>query len=220
MEEVRLVVEKGKTQGRTFQLRSEETVIGRRQDCDLRIASSEVSRRHCLLSLQDGFVRVEDLDSVNGTFINGKRVQGKHILRPGDRLDVGPVRFVVEYELTQEALDRLEQEAAGATTSDSVMEVVPLTEDDEATTAYVVGDKDEEPLEALPMDEETELAAVQPAGDEDLPEAAPATSEDDEPIPVLDEFDEGADWELPQSHELRNLLSQIDPEPRQKPNPE
>src|SRR5207244_4199000 len=82
---------------------SEETIVGRRRDCDLRIRSSEVSRRHCLLSFQDGVLHVEDLDSVNGTFVNGVRVSGRQVVRPGDRLDVGPIQFLVEYALSREA---------------------------------------------------------------------------------------------------------------------
>src|SRR5581483_7597979 len=107
--EVRLIVERGKTQKATYRLQPGQTVIGRRQDCDLRIVSSEVSRRHCALTVAGDHVKVEDLDSVNGTFVNGTRVVGKQVIRPNDRLEVGPVRFVVKYEVSKEVLNRLEQ---------------------------------------------------------------------------------------------------------------
>src|SRR4051812_4473060 len=99
--DVRLVVEKGAARSRAIRLHSEETIVGRRHGCDLRIPSASVSRRHCLLSFRDGFLSVEDLLSANGTYLNGERVAGKQVVRPGDRLDVGPVTFVVEYQLTQ-----------------------------------------------------------------------------------------------------------------------
>ena len=56
----------------------------------------------------DGLVRVEDLESVNGTFINGTRIHGLEILRPGDRLGLGPVTFVVEYDMTPKTQQRLD----------------------------------------------------------------------------------------------------------------
>src|ERR1700746_1475281 len=111
--DVRLVLEQGSSRKRHVRLHSSETIVGRRHDCDLRIKSAEVSRRHCLLTFHDGCLRVEDLDSVNGTFLNGSRVVGKQVVRPGDYLEIGPARFLVEYEITQDALDRLEHAGDG-----------------------------------------------------------------------------------------------------------
>src|SRR5262245_56303103 len=67
----------------------------------------EVSRRHCVVRVRDGYVTVRDLKSSNGTQLNGEEVEGEQVVRPGDRLRVGPVTFVVEYQLTPEAIDRL-----------------------------------------------------------------------------------------------------------------
>src|SRR5439155_13231861 len=92
--DVRLVVKKGAESKRTLRLKSEETIVGRRKDCDLKIRSSEVSRRHCLLCYQDGVLFVEDLDSVNGTYLNGQRVAGREAVRPGDELEIGPIHLV------------------------------------------------------------------------------------------------------------------------------
>jgi pSer/pThr/pTyr-binding forkhead associated (FHA) protein len=94
---VKLLVQQNGKPAQAFRLRSEETIVGRRRGCDVRIPSDAVSRRHCLVSVREGTVMVEDLASVNGTFVNGKRVDGKQLLYPGDRLEVGPVTFLVEY---------------------------------------------------------------------------------------------------------------------------
>src|SRR5208282_2646842 len=126
--EVRLVMESGGSRKRALRLRSAETIIGRRHDCDLRIKSAEVSRRHCLVSIHDGYVTVEDLDSVNGTFLNGKRVLAKQTVRPGDYLEIGPARFVVEYEITQETLEQIDQVAQD---EEEPVEVLPLAEEEE-----------------------------------------------------------------------------------------
>jgi pSer/pThr/pTyr-binding forkhead associated (FHA) protein len=73
------------------------TVIGRREDCDLRIPLGEVSRKHCRLIKDGDVVRLEDLGSSNGTYHNGQRVQ-EAVLTPGDNVQVGPVTFVVQID--------------------------------------------------------------------------------------------------------------------------
>lgn len=76
-----------------------ETVIGRSTDCNLKIASTQVSRRHCRIVVNDAGVFVEDLCSANGTFLDGQRLlPNQSTLAPaGSQLVVGPATFVVEY---------------------------------------------------------------------------------------------------------------------------
>jgi pSer/pThr/pTyr-binding forkhead associated (FHA) protein len=80
---------------RTFPITRDVTVIGRREDCDLRIPLGDVSRKHCRLIVDGELIRVEDLGSSNGTYRNGERVQQTD-LSAGDTLQVGPVVFVVQ----------------------------------------------------------------------------------------------------------------------------
>jgi hypothetical protein len=101
--DVMLIIEKGKAPAKKIRVRRQATVIGRRRDCDLCIPSAEVSRRHCVLHCQDGYVTVEDLDSVNGTLLNGARIGSKEVVYPGDRLAIGPMNFTVQYQLSQSA---------------------------------------------------------------------------------------------------------------------
>lgn len=77
----------------------QETVIGRSTDCNLKIASTQVSRRHCRIVVNDAGVFVEDLCSANGTFLDGQRLlPNQSTLAPaGSQLVVGPATFVVEY---------------------------------------------------------------------------------------------------------------------------
>jgi pSer/pThr/pTyr-binding forkhead associated (FHA) protein len=104
---VRLVIERDRQRVRVIHLKPPEAVLGRGSGNTVRIPSAEVSRKHCRLQLRDGVVTVEDLESVNGTYLNGQLVVGQALVRPGDQLGVGPVCFVVEYEPTPEALGRL-----------------------------------------------------------------------------------------------------------------
>jgi pSer/pThr/pTyr-binding forkhead associated (FHA) protein len=71
-------------------------VIGRAKDCAISIADARLSRRHSELRCQGRQVTVSDLGSVNGTFVNGKRIQEAHPLKDGDRLRVGPFEFLFE----------------------------------------------------------------------------------------------------------------------------
>jgi len=213
--DVRLVVKKGASPGRALRLKSEETIVGRRKDCDLRIRSAEVSRRHCLLSFQDGVLHVEDLDSVNGTFLNKQRVSGRLIARPGDELEIGPIRFVVQYKLSREASSRLAQEEAADEGAIQELDALPLAEDEAGAGPFDFAAEEE--LDALPLaEEDTELAQPSP-GTKKPVEALPA-DDDDEPIPVADDVLEGKDWNMPQSNELRDILTQMD-EPKGKRRP-
>ncbi|MBU0616582.1 MAG: FHA domain-containing protein [Planctomycetes bacterium] len=81
---------------REFPLTSKKAILGRRPDCDLRIPTRDVSRRHCEIGPGEkrSELIVRDLGSSNGTFVNDKRI-AETKLNPGDRLTVGPVTFVV-----------------------------------------------------------------------------------------------------------------------------
>lgn len=66
-------------------LRKDITVIGRRDDCDVRIDFQGVSKRHCVIVRTDGLLVLRDLASTNGTKVNGQRVRWAAIL-PNDRV--------------------------------------------------------------------------------------------------------------------------------------
>ena len=82
---------------REFPLAGEKTVLGRRQDCQLRIPTKDVSRQHCALLLDGDKLVAKDLGSSNGTYVNGKRIAEAE-LKAGDRLRLGPVTFVVQID--------------------------------------------------------------------------------------------------------------------------
>lgn len=84
---------------RSFSVTRDITVIGRREDCDLRIPLGEISRKHCRLVREADVLRLEDLGSSNGTYHNGQRVQ-EATLGPGDSVQVGPVVFVLQVDGT------------------------------------------------------------------------------------------------------------------------
>jgi adenylate cyclase len=80
-------------------LLKKKLLVGRRRDsCDIAIEFPNVSSRHCELELQDGYWLVRDLNSSNGTKVNGIRVRAKWIL-PGDELAVARHRYKIEYHV-------------------------------------------------------------------------------------------------------------------------
>jgi hypothetical protein len=70
--------------GRHTRLEAADTVVGRGAECRLRLTDGHVSRRHALVALRGGAVWVQDLQSSNGTFVNGERVIGACRLFHGD----------------------------------------------------------------------------------------------------------------------------------------
>jgi pSer/pThr/pTyr-binding forkhead associated (FHA) protein len=69
--------------------------VGRATGADFIVDAALVSRVHCRLTARaDGALEVRDLESTNGTFVNGERVKTAR-LKPGDRLQVGRLELVV-----------------------------------------------------------------------------------------------------------------------------
>src|SRR5437763_7551700 len=111
--DVQFVVEHGALSGHAFRMRAPEMLVGRKKGCGLRIPSAAVSREHCRLQFVEGVLTIEDLGSINGTLLNGQPVAERQTIRPGDRLKVGPVTFVVEYEMDAATLKRLARQESG-----------------------------------------------------------------------------------------------------------
>ncbi len=79
--------------------------IGRSGPVDIVLPDSKVSRSHCQVDLKDGLIFVTDLNSTNGTFVDGERVEGSAILPVGGALRCG--HCVMQHEvLTREELEK------------------------------------------------------------------------------------------------------------------
>jgi len=68
--------------------------IGRSAKCEIVLRDDNVSRQHCRISLWDGEYIVKDLDSANGTFVNGERVD-EAVLKNGDLVACGDTNLMV-----------------------------------------------------------------------------------------------------------------------------
>jgi pSer/pThr/pTyr-binding forkhead associated (FHA) protein len=71
--------------------------IGRAPRADFVVDAALVSRLHCRLTLDDSGLGVEDLESTNGTWVNGRKIE-RAPLAAGDKLRVGRIEFAVRSE--------------------------------------------------------------------------------------------------------------------------
>jgi len=82
--------------GPTVDLAKDLTLVGRNEDCDLRLDHKSVSKLHCILVRTEGLVLVRDLGSTNGTRVNGQRVRRAALL-PDDNLAIATFRYRVSF---------------------------------------------------------------------------------------------------------------------------
>ena len=73
-----------------------ESYIGRADDCKIRIPSSNVSRKHCKITLKDRLAFIVDLQSVNGTFVNGRKIKGLQTIVHADKIFIGKLQLSLE----------------------------------------------------------------------------------------------------------------------------
>ncbi len=96
--EVNLVMFSETGARRDFPVSGQAVRIGRKDDCDIRIPLSEVSRHHAQLHVRDREeIVLKDLGSANGTFVNNKRIK-EVVLHAGDHIVIGPVVFTVQVD--------------------------------------------------------------------------------------------------------------------------
>jgi pSer/pThr/pTyr-binding forkhead associated (FHA) protein len=126
---------------RSFSITRDITVIGRREDCDFRIPLGDISRKHCRIIRDTDTLKIEDLGSSNGTFVNGQRVQ-EALLSPGDTLSLGSVVFVLQID--------------GAPTDDQLQPMIPEAHDAPQPPST------EEPQEQVPAAEPGQASEFDP----------------------------------------------------------
>jgi len=90
---VRLVPLEG---GSPIEVAKDIVLVGRKEDCDLRLDHKSISKLHCVIVKTDGLLLLRDLGSTNGTRVNAQRVRRAALL-PNDQLQIASVRFSVQF---------------------------------------------------------------------------------------------------------------------------
>ena len=91
--QVVLKVVGGKNDGREISIAVPRFIIGRGETAHLRPASDLVSREHTVIEVKDDKVFIVDLNSRNGTFVNGNKITAPHVARAGDSVRIGRLQF-------------------------------------------------------------------------------------------------------------------------------
>src|SRR5512133_2085206 len=94
--------------GRTHELKVDKTTIGRVEDNVFQIAEPSVSSHHCEVLLHGNEVVVKDLNSTNGTFVNGQKVSDSP-LKPGQILRLGQIEMRLETDAPAPGSKKLDQ---------------------------------------------------------------------------------------------------------------
>jgi pSer/pThr/pTyr-binding forkhead associated (FHA) protein len=92
----RLVRMNGPQQDRRIDLPGTVCSLGRDPTADIRLEEESVSKQHARLTFEADTFHIEDLESSNGTYVNGRRVHGRTELRPGDLVRLGAVILKLE----------------------------------------------------------------------------------------------------------------------------
>ncbi|HEX7601445.1 MAG TPA: FHA domain-containing protein, partial [Polyangiaceae bacterium] len=83
-----MIVLTGSNVGEMYRLQAGETVIGRASTVAIKLGDDGISRRHARVIVEGTVVRIEDLQSSNGTLVNGARVDSQ-TLKDGDKIQIG-----------------------------------------------------------------------------------------------------------------------------------
>ena len=103
---LQISVYQGRQLRSTHPLRSGTYVVGRGEECDIVVSHEAVSRRHLTLRVEDGDLEAVDMDTPNGTFVNGRRAPRQRLL-VGDRIELGSWSLLVDLAPVDDALPPL-----------------------------------------------------------------------------------------------------------------
>ena len=149
--QVQLKVVNGKQSGQLITINRPKFMIGRAEDCQLKSRNELISRYHCVILTEEGYVGVRDLGSRNGVFVNGSRIEEETELHNGDTLTIGPLEF--------ETLISVAMSTGKKPKVESIAEVVARTVEQSSLAAAAKGGDDvsnwllsEEAAEASPVE--------------------------------------------------------------------
>jgi len=129
--------------GTAYPVHRGDCILGRAPHCFLVLSAEQVSREHAIVRLVgDGF-EVEDLGSRNGLSVNGRRVEGRRRLEPGDVLEIGGERLEVVRRVSRDQAATAQGDGVGDPAAKAHRNILELIEELAARAAEV---REREPL--------------------------------------------------------------------------
>jgi pSer/pThr/pTyr-binding forkhead associated (FHA) protein len=165
--DIKLIMTKTDGQQKEIPVTGDVITIGRGKDCNLRIPIESCSRKQCQLFVEDEALKIKDLGSSNGTYVNNQRVE-EAVLNAGDRLTIGPIVLTVQ----------IDGEPAEVTTTTPVDLTTPATSAEEELIPVSEGGGEEDPF--------LHLAKEAGTGEDALAAAAAESTEEEDPIAALE----------------------------------
>lgn len=111
--DVNLVLVRESGVANSVRMKRNRMIIGRKPECEIRIPVGSVSREHCEIAQESTGLRIRDLGSSNGTYVDGQRVQ-EAWLGAGSIVTVGPATFVIQVDGKPEKIDAADALKRGA----------------------------------------------------------------------------------------------------------
>ena len=102
--EMELLIQSGPLAGSQVLLSGSSMVIGREDDCEININSQGISRYHSKLTFEDGTWYLKDLESTNGTYLNGEAIKKKTAVKIGDKIRISDVEMELVHGSNQSML--------------------------------------------------------------------------------------------------------------------
>jgi len=124
----------GPVRGQVLPVEGDLIVLGRHPDCHVILESGSVSRQHARILRIDGRYYVEDLDSRNGTFVNGQAVEGRQLLADGDQLAICDLTFTFH-------ADEYVMAVAAEHPQGSIAATITMVDDDQPTSGSTIMSK-------------------------------------------------------------------------------
>ena len=189
-----------------YKMRRATLTIGRGDECNVRIPAASVSRKHCELVVEDDRLRVKDLGSANGTYVNGDRV-AEVCCGPGDMLTVGRVNFLLQIDgepadiepfksigagggqAEEEPATLISEDEAAALAEDAADSETPGDEDGAAVFSELPGEAESDDADFLAVFESPETDTGDSAG---VSLDGAAEPEEEDPLSALEMLAEEA----------------------------
>lgn len=151
---------------RTMSFQQQELTIGRLENNDLVLPKTNVSKHHARVQAKDGRFVVADLQSTNGTYVNGRRISGPVALRKGDKVYIGDFILGLSDGESQQ----------GPPSADATVGVAPLTDADLERMGLPGVGADDGPTRSFPVPHSEPPATMRPPAGEGATTIAPPPS--------------------------------------------